>query len=132
MNGLRDDLVAKLEEENDFLRERVRQLEEHLLSIDEKLIPVEWALTGRESKVFRALVSREFATKEFIMEFLYSDRPNDLPEMKIVDVFICKMRAKLKPYSVKIHTVWGSGYRVDPEIRAQFNRRLGESATNAA
>ena len=34
---------------------------------------------------------------------------NDLPETKIVDVFICKMRKKL-PADFQITTHWGEGY----------------------
>ena len=43
----------------------------------------------------------------------------DEPELKIIDVFVCKLRKKLsaasndEPY---IHTVWGRGYVLrDPE-----------------
>ena len=50
-------------------------------------------------------------TKEMFLNHLYSSL--DKPEMKIIDVFICKLRKKLsdaaggKDY---IDTVWGRGY----------------------
>lgn len=50
------------------------------------------------------------ATKEEIMEWLYQLSPDDPPEIKIVDVFICKIRKKLKPLGISIGTHWGRGY----------------------
>lgn len=32
------------------------------------------------------------------------------PEIKIIDVYICKARRKLEPIGVRIDTVWGKGY----------------------
>lgn len=34
------------------------------------------------------------------------------PEIKIVDVYVCKIRRKLKHTSIEIQTVWGDGYRL--------------------
>ncbi|GAA2871795.1 DNA-binding response OmpR family regulator [Aminobacter niigataensis] len=39
---------------------------------------------------------------------------NEDPEIKIIDVWICKLRKKLLPLGVKIETVWGRGYRLLP------------------
>lgn len=33
-------------------------------------------------------------------------------ELKIVDVFVCKLRAKLKGMPIAIETAWGRGYRL--------------------
>lgn len=127
MTELRDALVVKLEDENDFLRERVRQLMKELGQPDVSLVPLEWGLTRTEQAVIEALIAREFASKEFIMHFLYNDRPDDPPEQKIIDVLVCKARAKLAPFGIKVETLWGRGYRLDPVVRAQF----GKSATGA-
>ncbi|MER9912667.1 winged helix-turn-helix domain-containing protein [Mesorhizobium sp. M0050] len=40
----------------------------------------------------------------------------DEPELKIIDVFVCKLRKKLKPLGVEIQTVWGQGYRLLPMV----------------
>lgn len=32
-------------------------------------------------------------------------------ELKIVDVFICHVRRKLRPLGIEIETMWGKGYR---------------------
>jgi two-component system cell cycle response regulator CtrA len=50
-------------------------------------------------------------TKEMFLNNLYGGR--DEPEIKIIDVFICKLRKKLANVSFGknyIETVWGRGY----------------------
>jgi two-component system cell cycle response regulator CtrA len=55
-------------------------------------------------------------SKEILADNLYSLRPDDPPEIKIIDVFVCKLRKKLErvhPDAEKlIETVWGKGYRL--------------------
>lgn len=102
------------------LRERIRQLEEALMPSN-TIIPVEWQLTAAEARVFAHLTTREMATKRNIMFALYSDRIDEEPEIKIVDVFVCKLRKKLKPFNVQINTVWGQGYSL--AHREQFQPR---------
>lgn len=104
-----DDLVLQQQAEIEALRERVRQLEDVLVPVD-VVVPIEWRLTSSEARLFAFLTTREIATKPAIMQALYSDRPDDDPEIKIVDVFICKLRRKIQRYGVEITTVWGRGY----------------------
>jgi two-component system, cell cycle response regulator CtrA len=50
-------------------------------------------------------------TKEMFLNHLYSGI--DEPELKIIDVFVCKLRRKLAPATGGKHyieTVWGRGY----------------------
>jgi two-component system cell cycle response regulator CtrA len=114
------DVAARLEAvetENEILREKVAQLEE-LLGLTFPA-PLEFGLTGSEAKAFGVLMNRDIATKDAIMAGLYADKPfGGEAEPKIVDVFICKARRKLKPFSIKIETVWGQGYRLTPETKA--------------
>ena len=98
------------------LRERIRQLEQAL--VPTVIVPVEFGLTSSEAKVLSCLIHRDFATKPQIMMAIYADRLEEEPEQKIVDVFVCKMRKKLKPFGIVISTVWGQGYRL--EDRTQF------------
>lgn len=63
----------------------------------------------------------EIATKEAVWETVFMEPNGDGPELKIVDVFVCKMRKKLSPLGIVIETFWGRGYRLvesDP-ARAQ-------------
>lgn len=109
------------EQENDRLRARVRMLEEALIGgVD---LPPEWPLTTSERRIFGVLVNRELATKTNVMVALYRDLHKDEPEIKIVDVFVCKLRRKLVPFGITIHTRWGEGYYLDAETRARFRDR---------
>lgn len=115
---LRDDLVIKLETENDELRERVRALEDMLgMTFD---APLQLGLTEKEAMVLGLLSKVDMATKEAIMFHIYSDRPNDVPEIKIVDVFVCKVRRKLKPFDISIQTIWGIGYRLTKDDKSKL------------
>jgi two-component system cell cycle response regulator CtrA len=76
-------------------------------------------LTAKEFEVLEVLALRKGATltKEEILNHLYSGR--DEPEIKIVDVFVCKVRKKLEAEvegaSGYIQTVWGRGYTLVDE-----------------
>ena len=64
-------------------------------------------------------------TKEMILSQLYGGM--DEPEIKIIDVFICKLRKKLANASGGrnyIETVWGRGYMLN-ENAAAVQARAG-------
>ena len=70
-------------------------------------------LTGKEYGMLEMLALRKGSTltKEMILSQLYGGM--DEPEIKIIDVFICKLRRKLANASGGknyIETVWGRGY----------------------
>lgn len=71
-------------------------------------------LTGKEYAILELLILRKgmVLTKEAFLNHLYGGL--DEPEMKIIDVFICKLRKKLAQAGVDslIGTVWGRGYMI--------------------
>jgi two-component system, cell cycle response regulator CtrA len=74
-------------------------------------------LTGKEFAILELLVLRKGLTlsKEALLTQLY--RGTDEPEMKIIDVFVCKLRKKLALAGAPdlVRTVWGLGYTIsDP------------------
>ena len=72
-------------------------------------------LTGKEYAMLELLALRKGTTqtKEQIMNYLYGGR--DEPELKIIDVFVCKLRKKLRAANVDyLETVWGRGYVLVP------------------
>jgi two-component system cell cycle response regulator CtrA len=81
-------------------------------------------LTGKEYGLLELLALRKGTTltKEMILNHLYGGM--DEPELKIIDVFVCKLRKKLANASGGknyIETVWGRGYVLRegaPEMRA--------------
>ncbi len=76
-------------------------------------------LTGKEYGILELLSLRKGTTltKEMFLNHLYGGM--DEPELKIIDVFICKLRKKLSTATGGdnyIETVWGRGYVLrDPE-----------------
>ncbi len=76
-------------------------------------------LTGKEYGILELLALRKGTTltKEQFLNHLYGGM--DEPELKIIDVFICKLRKKLGAMSngeAYIETVWGRGYVLrDPQ-----------------
>jgi two-component system cell cycle response regulator CtrA len=71
-------------------------------------------LTGKEYAILELMVLRKgmVLTKEAFLNHLYGGM--DEPEIKIIDVFICKLRKKLAQAGAPelIGTVWGRGYMV--------------------
>ena len=104
---LRDDLVNRLEQENDALRARVRILEE--LSGANFEAPPQFCLTRNEAVIFGTLLKQRLVLRTSLMEALYFHK-QDEADIKIVDVWVCKMRKKLKPWGIEIETQWGQGY----------------------
>lgn len=78
-------------------------------------------LTGKEYGILELLSLRKGTTltKEMFLNHLYGGL--DEPELKIIDVFICKLRKKLVAATRGHHyieTVWGRGYVLrDPDVR---------------
>ncbi len=68
--------------------------------------------TRREYSILELLALRKGSTltKDMIMSHLYGGM--DEPEIKIIDVFVCKLRRKLSSAGGEnyIETVWGRGY----------------------
>jgi two-component system cell cycle response regulator CtrA len=88
-------------------------------------------LTGKAYGILELLSLRKGSTltKEMFLNHLYGGM--DEPEVKIIDVFICKLRKKLQVASGGdnyIETVWGRGYVLrDPEE----DRKKAQKAANA-
>ena len=100
-------------------------LDSHTVEVDGQPIH----LTGKEYGILELLSLRKGTTltKEMFLNHLYGGM--DEPELKIIDVFICKLRKKLSTATDGdnyIETVWGRGYVLrDPE-------RQGEQAAAEA
>ncbi|MCV9910196.1 helix-turn-helix domain-containing protein [Brucella sp. HL-2] len=107
--------IERLTEENEILKEQIVQLKNMLVPPAE--LPQEWRLTGNEATIFRCLMSRDVADKDFIWHSLYGDRVDNPPEQKIIDVHICYMRRKLRPFGIQIGTVWGRGFSLSDRRR---------------
>ncbi|MEQ1889287.1 MAG: response regulator transcription factor [Alphaproteobacteria bacterium] len=86
------------------------------VNLDAKTVEVDGHrvhLTGKEYAMLELLSLRKGTTltKEMFLNHLYGGM--DEPELKIIDVFICKLRKKLAAATGADHyieTVWGRGY----------------------
>ncbi|MCZ4351466.1 response regulator transcription factor [Roseovarius aestuarii] len=89
-------------------------------------------LTGKEYQMLELLSLRKGTTltKEMFLNHLYGGM--DEPELKIIDVFICKLRKKLTEATGGanyIETVWGRGYVLrDPEPSEMDDSRMAIGA----
>lgn len=87
-----------------------------VVNLDQKTVEVNQVrvhLTGKEYQMLELLSLRKGTTltKEMFLNHLYGGL--DEPELKIIDVFICKLRKKLAAAANGanyIETVWGRGY----------------------
>src|SRR6266566_6816332 len=117
----KDELVARIHaivRRSKGHAQSVIQTGDLVVNLDTKTVEVNGArvhLTGKEYQMLELLALRKGATltKEMFLNHLYGG--TDEPEVKIIDVFICKIRKKLETASQGEHfieTVWGRGYRL--------------------
>jgi two-component system, cell cycle response regulator CtrA len=68
-------------------------------------------LTMQEFSVFAFLLGKQgkMASKDTIFDHLYQLSNEDI-EIKIIDVWICKLRRKISKLGLAIDTSWGRGY----------------------
>lgn len=88
-------------------------------------------LTPQEFETLRFIAKKRGAiARKFSIYTAVFERPDGEPESKIVDVVVCKVRAKLAKIGAgdAIKTVWGVGYQFDstngspPQPTGQMDR----------
>jgi two-component system cell cycle response regulator CtrA len=87
-----------------------------IVNLDNKTVEINGArvyLTDKEYQMLELLTLRKdiTITKDMFLNHLYGGM--DEPELKIIDVFVCKLRKKLAQATGGEHyieTVWGRGY----------------------
>ena len=115
----KDELVARIHaivRRSKGHAQSVIQTGDLVVNLDTKTVEVQGQrvhLTGKEYQMLELLSLRKGTTltKEMFLNHLYGGM--DEPELKIIDVFICKLRKKLANASQGknyIETVWGRGY----------------------
>ena len=115
----KDELVARIQaivRRSKGHAQSVIQTGELVINLDTKTVEVNGHrvhLTRKEYQMLELLSLRKGMplTKEMFLNHLYGGM--DEPELKIIDVFICKLRKKLANASSGknfIETVWGRGY----------------------
>lgn len=104
-----------------------------VMNLDSRTVEVESDpvhLTSKEYAILELLALRKgtLITKEMFLNHLYGGI--DEPDLKIIDVFVCKLRKKLEEATDGINfieTVWGRGY-----ILKEFDSQSGSVVSPAA
>ncbi|GJD43645.1 Cell cycle response regulator CtrA [Methylobacterium cerastii] len=115
----RDELVARIQaivRRSQGHAEAMITIDDMIVNLDQKLVEIggkRVPLTGKEYQLLELLALRKGTTitKEMFLNQIYGGM--DEPELKIIDVFICKLRRKLANASDGknyIETIWGRGY----------------------
>ena len=105
----------------------VVDLKTRIVSVHDKLV----RMTGTEYSIVELLSLRKgtTVTKKMLVAHLYGGLEE--PELKIIDVFVCRLRKKLAQATGGKHhieTVWGRGYRMrDPDQMSQPPTRERQS-----
>ena len=130
----KDELVARIHaivRRSKGHAQSVIQTGDLVVNLDTKTVEVGGQrvhLTGKEYQMLELLSLRKGTTltKEMFLNHLYGGM--DEPELKIIDVFICKLRKKLANASEGrnfIETVWGRGYVLrEPHEHRRAHSRL--------
>lgn len=75
--------------------------------------------TLQQSKVLLKLIRRDECTKEVLHSAVTLDRASidEVTDIKIIDVIICNLRKKLKPFDIVVDTIHSCGYSMPNESR---------------
>lgn len=119
-------------QEVEQLQEEIRWLrgELGLLVTAEQVAEVQQAfrMTVQEARILLHLLNCKLVTKDNALNALSEAGYDYDVEEKIIDVFICKVRAKLKRCNIgsPIVTVWGTGWYLDPGARGPIAAALSQ------
>lgn len=82
-------------------------------------------VTGSEAALLAGLIRRPEMTRASLHVLIQREGRDEDTDIKIVDVFMCKLRAKLKKHGIFIKTIWGRGYFLEPAGRKMIMEKLG-------
>lgn len=138
----KDELIARIQaivRRSQGHAEAVVTIGDLTVNLDQKTAEIAGSrahLTGKEYQMLELLALRKGSTitKEMFLSHLYGGM--DEPELKIIDVFMCKLRKKLANVSQGknfIETVWGRGYvlREETAERPHMLGHLGPALSAA-
>lgn len=129
----KDELIARIQaivRRSKEHSESVVRFDKVAINLDTRNVEVNGVqvhLTNKEYAILELLAMRKGSvlTKEMFLNHLYSSM--DEPEIKIIDVFVCKLRKKLADASGGVNyieTVWGRGYMLNNETKNLLEEHL--------
>lgn len=131
----KDELIARIQaivRRSKGHSESVVRFDKIAINLDTRHVEVNGIqvhLTNKEYAILELLALRKGSvlTKEMFLNHLYSSM--DEPEIKIIDVFVCKLRKKLADASGGVNyieTVWGRGYMLKDNESSENKNLLEE------
>lgn len=121
--------------EMEKMRDRLEQLEQ-ILGIDRSetgRIRQAFGLEPDLARIMGMLLKRNFVSHESLYVVMYGHRPEcEWPDAKVLDVQICKLRRRLKPYAIVIATRWGEGWSMSVPNKVKARAVLDPGAAAAA
>jgi two-component system, cell cycle response regulator CtrA len=115
--------IRRLQDEIDHLKQALGTLSHPPAEWE-----TDWGLTGPESIILAALIKHRVVTRDALMAALYSGRgPDAEPDSGIIDVFIYRIRRKLRPRGIAIVTVRERGWMLSPEDRRRLSGITGRA-----
>ena len=112
-----DPRIPVLQREVEQLRERVAWLERCLRGTPDLSYRL-FGLSPAEERILAALMGRSVLSKEQLLTITRPDLADaNVPEIAMVEVFVCRIRKKLKPFGINVTTHWGRGYGLTWEMK---------------
>lgn len=108
---------------NDELEEENRQLRTKVYGPPAWRAPKEFGLTPAEEAVLRCLLARDRVAEKWLIVEATRTVPSikkDEPDRKISNVWVCKVRAKIKRFGLEIRNEWGVGYQLTSDTRKRL------------
>ncbi len=127
VNFLRRKLIV-VEEENDELREELRQRKDAAISKG-LVIPVEWELSPIENMFLAYMLTHSnplsYSNYAYVIPS-YTTSPEGPPQKKILNVYVHKIRKKLGKLGFPdcVTTVYGVGYRIPKPVRDKLLAKI--------
>ena len=102
------------------LRDRIEELER---LVGMRMVPPRlWGLTRQEGEVLGILLRRQVMTHAQLFEAIWGG--DSERNAKVVEVVVCKLRAKLRRHGIAIRTEYGVGYFVPPDSKATARAQI--------
>lgn len=116
-----------LREENDFLRERVRQLEDLLKPRQtEEMVQVYVGALGispSEARLLWLMYRREFVNREQYQAACCAEESDG---QSLLSVRVCFLRRKLTRFEITIGTTWGQGYYMPAQSKKNLQKAIAD------
>jgi hypothetical protein len=88
-------------------------------------------VTKLQAALLAVMLNKTEVTKDMLHQVIEGRRSNlkDETDPKMVDVVVCHLRKRLRPFNVTIHTLWARGYFMEPAERKRVHDMIAAYIT---